>query len=142
MNRRKGWSGHLWQGRFASYVLDEPHLLAAVRYIEQNPVRAGMVDRPEDWPWSSASAHLAGLDDALVHVTPMLELVGALGSDWPAYLRQEIPAETLGRLGRCELTGRPAGSDSFVARLERTLGRRLRPGKPGRPRKEAPGSGN
>ncbi len=138
INSRKGWCGHLWQGRFASYVMDEAHLLAAVRYAELNPVRAGLVGRAGDWPWSSASAHLAGLDDDLVRVAPMLSLVSALGVDWLAYLRQESPSETLSRLGRCERTGRPAGGDGFIARLERTLGRPLSPNKTGRPRKAQP----
>ncbi|TAN56117.1 MAG: transposase, partial [Rhodospirillales bacterium] len=59
INRRKGWKGFLWQGRFASFVLDEPHLLAAARYVETNPVRARLVEQPEDWAFSSARAHLA-----------------------------------------------------------------------------------
>lgn len=55
INFREGWRGHLWQGRFASYLLDEPYLLACARYIEMNPVRAGLVENPMDWRWSSAS---------------------------------------------------------------------------------------
>src|SRR5690606_15343147 len=64
LNRRHGWTGHLWAGRFFSTPLDEAHLWAAVRYIELNPVRAGLVARAEEWPWSSACAHcgLAGAD--------------------------------------------------------------------------------
>jgi len=65
VNFREGWRGHLWQGRFASYPLDEPYLLAAARYIEQNPVRAGLAGTPWEYPWSSAAAHVAGEDDAL-----------------------------------------------------------------------------
>ena len=51
VNFREGWRGHLWQGRFASFVMEEGHLLACARYIELNPVRAGLVKRPEEWPW-------------------------------------------------------------------------------------------
>ncbi len=51
VNFRQKWRGYLWQGRFASVVMDEPHVLAAARYVERNPVRAGLVERPEDWPW-------------------------------------------------------------------------------------------
>lgn len=58
VNFREGWRGHLWQGRFASFVMDEPYLLAAARYIELNPVRAGLVTAPSDDRWSSARAHL------------------------------------------------------------------------------------
>ena len=68
VNFREKWRGHLWQGRFASFVLDDYHLFAATRYVERNPVRAGLVDRPEDYHWSSAAAHLAGQDDRLVKV--------------------------------------------------------------------------
>src|SRR4051794_15803990 len=60
INFAKGWTGYLWQGRFASYPMDEAHLMAAVRYVELNPVKAKLVRRAEDWPWSSARAHVAG----------------------------------------------------------------------------------
>ena len=70
VNFREGWRGHLCQGRFASFVLDEPYLLTAARYVELNPVRAGLVDAPSRYPWSSAAAHVRGQDDALVRVAP------------------------------------------------------------------------
>lgn len=76
INRRQGWVGHLWQGRFASCALDAEHLIAAARYVELNPVRAGLTEQAADWPWSSAKAHLAGRDDGLVAVAPLLEAVG------------------------------------------------------------------
>ncbi|MGB2823526.1 MAG: transposase, partial [Phycisphaerae bacterium] len=66
INFRKGWRGHLWQGRFASFVMDEDYLLEAVRYIEMNPVRAGLAATADAWRWSSAAAHVAGRDDVLV----------------------------------------------------------------------------
>jgi putative transposase len=71
INFREGWRGHLGQERFHSFVMDEQHLLAAVRYVERNPVRARLCARPEGWPWSTAAAHLAGRDDALVSVRPL-----------------------------------------------------------------------
>ena len=52
MNRREGWTGHLWQERFHSVPMDEPHTISAIRYVLLNPVRAGLVERPEDWPFS------------------------------------------------------------------------------------------
>src|SRR3954463_8387521 len=58
VNEREGWRGHLWQSRFASFVMDEDWLIACARYVELNPVRAGLVARPEHWRWSSARAHL------------------------------------------------------------------------------------
>ena len=135
VNSRQGWRGHLWQGRFASYVMDESHLLAAVRYVETNPVRAGLAASAGRWPWSSAAAHLAGRDDLLVTTQPMLELVWTLMADWQAYLDLEMPAETLARLRRHQRTGRPLGSEVFVAALEESLGRTLKPKSRGRPKK-------
>jgi len=70
VNQREGWSGALWQGRYASFALDEPHLYACLRYIELNPVRAQVVERPEDWPWSSARAHLGLAADPIADLAP------------------------------------------------------------------------
>ncbi|MDF1778318.1 MAG: hypothetical protein P1V13_20000 [Rhizobiaceae bacterium] len=67
-------TGHLWQGRYGS--VDETYLLHAIRYVTLNPVRAGLVKRAEEWPWSSARAHLAGDDNGVVKVAPVLKRVG------------------------------------------------------------------
>ena len=75
INFREGWRGHLWQERFHSFVMDECHLMAAVRYVELNPVRASMCLEPQDWQWSSVRAHLLGRDDSVVRVEPMLQRV-------------------------------------------------------------------
>jgi putative transposase len=75
INFLKNWRGHLWQGRFASNVMDESYLIVAARYIELNPVRAGLVSQPTEYRWSSANAHRAGPDDKLAEVKPLLELV-------------------------------------------------------------------
>src|SRR5271157_240068 len=80
INFREGWRGHLWQGRFASFVVDEDHLLSAARYLELNPVRAGLVQAPSRYRWSSAAAHLRGRDDAPVQVAPLLPM--APNSQW------------------------------------------------------------
>ncbi len=131
VNFREGWRGHLWQGRFASFVMDEPHLLACARYVERNPVRAGLCARAGDYPWSSAAAHLAGKDDGLVRVRPLLELVPR----WGRHLSADPDEETVGRLRRHEGTGRPLGGERFLQRLEKIVGRLLRPRKPGRKKK-------
>jgi len=65
INFREKWRGCLWQGRFALFVMDEPYLLAAARYVELNPVRAKLAEQARQWPWSSAKAHLSGRDDKL-----------------------------------------------------------------------------
>jgi putative transposase len=128
INQREDWRGHLWQGRFASYPLDEPHLLAAARYVELNPVRAGLVRVAKSWPWSSAKAHLAGRDDELARVAPLLSLV----SEWRSLLNRPWPSEDWETLRQHERTGRPLGSPEFVADLERVLGRPLGPQRRGR----------
>ncbi len=127
VNFREAWRGHLWQGRFASFPMDEDHLSAAARYVELNPVRARIVRAPEDHRWSSARAHLRGRDDALVKVAPLLQRV----SDWKAFLASGLAAETHAALRAHERTGRPLGGEAFVASLERRLGRVLQKGKPG-----------
>src|SRR3954469_23445629 len=66
VNFRENWRGFLWQGRFASFPMDEAYLLACARYVELNPVRARLARRARDWPWSSARAHIGGKDDGLV----------------------------------------------------------------------------
>ena len=74
INFREGWRGHLWQGRFASFVMDEDYLLTAARYVELNRVCAGLVQAPSRCRWSSAAAHLRGRDDVLVQVAPLLQM--------------------------------------------------------------------
>lgn len=132
VNGREGWTGYLWQGRFASFPLDEAHLLAAARSIERNPVRAGLARSARLYRWSSARAHLAGADDGLVRAAPLLRRC----PDWAALLREKDDPAILEDLRRHARTGRPLGDDAFVARLEKRLGRPLRPGKRGRKPKE------
>jgi len=127
VNFREGWRGHLWQGRFASFPMDESHLLAAARYVELNPVRAGIVASPEDYRWSSASAHMSGKDDELVSAAPLLEMVG----DWPGFLSVGLDVREVDALRKHERTGRPLGDEAFVGRLERALDRVLHRKKPG-----------
>ena len=132
VNFREGWRGHLWQGRFASFPMDERYLLAAARYVELNPVRARMTVTPEAYRWSSAAAHLAGRDDRLVKVKPLLDIVGGGPAAWANFLAGGLADEEGDDLRRHVRTGRPLGGDAFVERLERTLGRSLKRQKPGR----------
>ncbi len=132
VNFREGWHGHLWQGRFASFVMDDEHLLAAARYIELNPVRAKIVRKPHRYRYSSARAHLEGRDDRLVTASPLLAMI----PDWSSFLGSAIDPEQQEVLRRHERTGRPLGSKRFVGKLERFLGRSLHPRKGGRPPKK------
>jgi putative transposase len=110
--------GYLWQGRFASFVMDDPHLLAAARYVELNPVRARLAAHAAEWPWSSARAHLSGRDDGLVRVAPLRAMI----ADWERFLNSAIREEELRELRDHGRTGRPLGDESFLDRLE-TLSR-------------------
>ena len=92
-----------------------------------NPVRAGLVDRPGEYPWSSAAAHILGRNDRLVTVSPLLELV----DDWGRFIAGQIADRDVSLLRRHERTGRPFGGESFIDRLEWELDRRLRKQKPG-----------
>ena len=125
---REGWRSRLWQGRFASYPMDEPHLLLAARYIELNPVKAGIVKDPGSYAWSSAAAHLSGKDDRLLTVSSLPDMV----PDWQRFLSGGVDKEQARLLQRHERTGRPVGSVYFLDRLEGMLGRVLRPRKAGR----------
>ena len=131
INFREKWRGFLWQGRFASFIMDEPHLLAAARYVELNPVRAKLANSAEEWPWSSARAHLLGRDDRLTKVAPLLAMV----ADWRGFLDSAIREEELTNLREHGRTGRPLGSATFIERLEARVGRVLKPQKGGRPPK-------
>jgi putative transposase len=129
-NLRKGVRGHLFQGRFASCVLDEAHLARAVRHAELSPVRAGLVDRPEDYRWSSARFHLRKIKtDRLKTRKTALRMVG----DWTAFLRESTEKEA-GELELRVSTGRPWVIKSFLRRLEKSTRRRLTAGKPGWPK--------
>ncbi len=104
-NRKKMSVGHIWQGRFHSCALDEKHLYAAIRYIENNPVRAGLVKKAEEWQWSSARAHLNKEKGilSLANVNDFLEV-----RNWEEYLSldQESAAEDI---RAHTLSGRPLG---------------------------------
>ena len=128
VNARHRWTGHLWQGRFGAVVMDEEHLGHAMRYVSLNPVRARLVEKPEDWRWSSVRAHLAGEDDELVRVAPALERYGSFA----AFLGTPAAAEDAWRsLRRSETSGRPLGSAAWVASIEARTGRTLAPQKRG-----------
>jgi len=128
INFREKWRGHLWQERFHSFVMDEPHLDATVRYVELNPVSAKLCERSQDWRWSSVHAHLNSSDDRLVTVKPMLEKF----PDWAAYLGDRQSNEVLQKVRQHTKTGRPLGSTMFIETLESLSGRSLKPLKPGR----------
>jgi putative transposase len=134
VNFREGWRGYLFQGRFASYPMDDAHLMAAIRYVENNPVAAGMVKCAEDWRWSSAASHVAGkrvADDPLTDVAAL----GKHVKNWRALLRLGVEAmddpataETIEARIR---TGRPLASPEWIAEAEAAIQRKLGPKRRG-----------
>jgi REP-associated tyrosine transposase len=128
INARLGVTGHLFQARFGSAAMDEEHLMAAARYVALNPVRARLVERAEDWRWSSVGAHLLGRDDGLVSVAPLIERCGGRFAD----LIETAPSvEALSALRAAETIGRPVGSSAFLDRLAAATGRDPRPKRRG-----------
>jgi putative transposase len=131
LNLRRQETGHLWQNRYYSCPLDERHQWEALRYVELNPVRAGLAIRAADWPWSSTRAHLSGRDG-----TGLVDCADWRGrwspESWRDVLEHGIAdADLLARILESTRTGRPAGDDAYVKRIEARLGRPLRRLKPG-----------
>jgi putative transposase len=121
-------TGHFWQGRFGCVAMDEEHLLAALRYVALNPVRAGLVPRAQDWRWSSVRAQLGIEPDLLTDVTAVGERV----PDFAELLDAAENEEAAMRLRRAETIGRPVGSEAFLDELEERYGRAVKPAKRGR----------
>lgn len=126
LNTRRGRTGHLWQNRFFSCALDARHARVAVRYVERNPVRAGLADQAGAYRWSSAPAHLAGENPrGLLDMTLWQEQGGREG--WRRLLASPEELLEIRLLQRGTFTGRPIGSDDFIERLEEQTQRHLRP---------------
>jgi putative transposase len=133
VNRTHERSGHLWQNRFYSCALDEKGAVAALRYVEQNPVRAHVSRVSWTYEWSSAAAHLGagdrwGLLDLAAWRREWTE------ADWQCMLKQGLDDSQVNALRRNTMRGRPLGSDAFVSRIEALLGRRAHALPVGRPR--------
>lgn len=135
LNRKHDQSGRLWQNRFFSCIVEQDeHLWAVASYIERNPIKAGLVKKPEEYPWSSARAHVLGTKDPIL--TP--------GSSWLIPRKRKAYADFINTsdpklddaIRSSTKTGRPFGSERFIDRLETVVQHPLRPGKPGRPPKK------
>jgi len=132
-NEREQVKGHLFQERFYSYpIQSDRHLLAVISYVLRNPVDAGVVDRPEKYRWSSASALVDETSDPLADTSSIAEMV----SSWREVLEDGMRyATSVKRIEKHMRTGRPFGGDSWIESLQAATGRQLRPRKRGRPRK-------
>ncbi len=127
----EGWRGCLWQGRFASFVMSEPHLMGAARYVERNPVKAGLVEQAEDWRWSSAAVHCGVEGDSLAEREWLVERSAGMTSTWSEHLAWVDDTEFAVLMRQRENTGRPLGDADFVKQIGRDLSRDLLPKKPG-----------
>ncbi|MBI9017205.1 MAG: transposase [Phycisphaerae bacterium] len=134
VNRMHGRSGHLWQNRFYSCGLDDHHFWLALRYVEQNPVRAKMVRVPWRYEFSSAAVHVGETNkNEIIDIKAWEKL--SHGLNWKEILKQNLESEVSENFRNNYRRGRPLGSDNFISKLETLLNRRLRPLPVGRPKK-------
>jgi putative transposase len=135
INRFHHRSGHLWQGRFYSCALDEHHFWLAMKYIELNPVRARICRKPWRYKYSSAAVHVdSKARSDLLNMSDWFDMMSA--KQWRKELAEDLSDSELRRMRLNTHTGRPLGSDSFLSKLEKLLGRRVRPLPVGRPKKD------
>lgn len=124
-------SGHVWQGRYKSFpVQNDEHLLTIVRYIEQNPVSAGMVGRAIDWPWSSHRERLCGADSKMTQELPI-----ALPEDWAAFVDREMSEKELTKLQQSMSRQSPFGDDDWQEKMCRMFNLESTIRAKGRPKK-------
>jgi len=125
-NQKYGCVGHLWQERPFSCVLSENRLKNAIRYVENNPVRAGIVSSPVDYPWSSARAHCMGDADILLDPREPRAIPG-----WGEWLKDGDNSQIDDLIRACTFSGRPCGDERFMSMIEELTGRSLHPKKRG-----------
>lgn len=131
-NRKRNLTGHLWQGRFYSCILNERHLFSAIRYVENNPVRAGIVEKAHEYKWSSANAHVIGTANSIL--ANDCYLVKEIGN-WKRYLMEGLKDPLIKNIRENTKSGRPCGDKGFIHKIEKLLGRDLRTFPRGRPRR-------
>jgi len=130
-----GRVGHFWQSRFYSCPLGDSHAYNAAAYIELNPVRAGLAARAWEYPWSSARAHCTKEGDprGLLKLSAWFDAMPI--KEWKATLKEIANSDTaIEHLRVYTRTGRPLGDDTFLSRLEATIGQRVRSIPRGRPK--------
>ncbi len=129
INQREKWRGYLWEGRFKSFVMAHDYLYKAVRYVERNPVRAGIVQQAQDYEWSSARAHVKKNKDPLLSEFYLMNEI----KDWRTYLADD-KEEEINAIRKQIKAGLPWGDQEFIKQLEEKLGKTLRVLKQGRPK--------
>jgi putative transposase len=131
LNIRKGRSGHLWQARYHSCVMANSHLWMGLRYVEENPCRAGMVKTPAEYRWSSAAAHLERKSDASRVLDMDFWAKAGGAATWAELHGTPSDAEQIAALRKCTYSGRPFGDESFVTTMEERFQRKWRRGSGG-----------
>ncbi|MFH1479444.1 MAG: transposase [Candidatus Omnitrophota bacterium] len=132
-NKKMGVKGHLWQNRFYSCVLDQDHLVAAAKYIERNPVRANLVDKPWEWKWSSASTHIGISNKQIIKLENLFKIIDIPQNTWKSFIDTDDNKTTMDNIKKSTSTGRPLGKEHFVKDLENKFGIRLQALPRGRP---------
>lgn len=125
INLREGWRGFLWQGRFISSPMDEKYCYEAVKYVENNPVRIGIIKQAQNYRFSSARYHVYGFEDKLITRCFLQDTI----KDWKEYLQGEV--RHCDQIREHIRSGRPLGSEEFLTTVEETLNRKIRKQKPG-----------
>lgn len=124
-------SGHVWQGRFKSFIVEQDHyLLTVVRYIEGNPVRIGLVPSASDWRWSSHGERVHEIKDGLIDALPL-----SLPEPWTDYVNTPLTESEMERMQQCVNRGAPFGSLEWRSRISEQLGLASTMRPKGRPRK-------
>lgn len=135
-NEKIGTKGHLWQGRFYSCVLEENHLIAAAKYIERNPVRAKLVNKPWEWKWSSASVHIGTNDVQIIKLKDLFRIIDMPQEVWKSFIDTDDNGKEVECIKKFTLTGWPLGNEEFIKKLEQKVGKRLQALPIGRPKKQ------
>lgn len=135
-NKKMGKCGYLFQGRFFSCVMDEGYTIVCARYIERNPVRAGIVRDTWEWRWSSARVHCGLEEKDLIGVNQLFRYMGVKEREWQDFIAESDNPEEIAQIQEQTRKGRPLAEVSFIKKLEKRLNRFLLLRPRGRPKKE------
>jgi len=133
-NKKIRSTGHLWQGRYYSCVLDERHLLATARYVERNPVRIKIVNKPTDYIWSSAKSHSAISTNDIIDANNLFKYIDVKQTEWEEFISGSDEPDVVAVIRKYTMTGRPLGGDSFIQKLEKVFDKKLHALPVGRPK--------
>jgi putative transposase len=134
-NKKLKARGHLWQGRFYSCILEHEHVYSAVRYVERNPVRAGLVRKPWEWEWSSAAFHVGDVKESRVKFGDLSDIMDIKDVNWREYITDKDDPREMDEIRKCTMLGRPWGGAEFITAISKVLGISLDTRKKGRPNK-------